>query len=257
MLTVFSLLILALAVSLDGFGVGMMYGLRKIRIPLLSIAIISLCSGIIIYLSMNAGVWLSVYLSPDYARIAGALILVGIGIWALYQFLTQKQGQEEAEEGVALLSGHAVHAAAETQEPQQAGMPLEHPGETVTESTSASVYSPAHKMLSIEIKRLGLVIQILRTPSAADVDRSGNISSYEATLLGVALSLDAFGAGIGAALIGYTPLLTSAVIALASGIFIALGLSIGFRYSGKSWVRSVSVLPGCVLILMGILKLWS
>ncbi|MVO98437.1 manganese efflux pump [Paenibacillus lutrae] len=256
MLTVFSLLILALAVSLDGFGVGMMYGLRRIRIPLLSIAIISLCSGIIIYLSMNAGVWLSVYLSPDYARIVGALILVGIGIWALYQFLTQKQGQEDAGEGVAVLSAHAVHAPSGIQ-PQQAGMSHEHPGGPATENTTAPVYSPAHKMLSIEIKRLGLVIQILRTPSAADVDRSGNISSYEATLLGVALSLDAFGAGIGAALIGYKPLLTSAVIALASGIFIAFGLSIGFRYSGKSWVRSVSVLPGCVLILMGILKLWS
>jgi putative Mn2+ efflux pump MntP len=45
MLPVISLLILAFAVSLDGFGVGVMYGLRKIRIPLVSIGIISLWSG--------------------------------------------------------------------------------------------------------------------------------------------------------------------------------------------------------------------
>ena len=64
MLPVVSLLILAFAVSLDGFGVGVMYGLRKIRIPLLSIGIISLWSGIIIYSSMQIGVLMSSFMSP-------------------------------------------------------------------------------------------------------------------------------------------------------------------------------------------------
>lgn len=41
----FSLLLLAFALSLDGFGVGITYGLRKMKIPLLSVLIISLCSG--------------------------------------------------------------------------------------------------------------------------------------------------------------------------------------------------------------------
>lgn len=107
----------------------------------------------------------------------------------------------------------------------------------------------------IELKRLGLVIQILRTPSIADVDRSGIISAYEAVLLGAALSLDAFGAGIGAALLGFTPWLTAAVIALASGTFLGLGLQIGFRYAELKWIRKLSVLPGFLLIFMGIMKL--
>ena len=54
-----SLLALALAVSLDGFGVGVTYGLRGIRIPLASIAIIAVCSGAVIWLSMLAGGFLS------------------------------------------------------------------------------------------------------------------------------------------------------------------------------------------------------
>jgi putative sporulation protein YtaF len=95
----------------------------------------------------------------------------------------------------------------------------------------------------------------LRTPSIADVDKSGNISASEATLLGLALSLDAFGAGIGAALIGYAPIVTSTVIAFASGTFIAIGLRIGFLYAEMNWMKKLSIVPGCVLILMGIMKL--
>lgn len=87
------------------------------------------------------------------------------------------------------------------------------------------------------------------------MDKSGNISASEATLLGLALSLDAFGAGIGAALIGFVPLLTASVISISSGSFIALGLRIGFRYAEMTWMKKLSILPGCVLILMGLLKM--
>jgi putative sporulation protein YtaF len=73
--------------------------------------------------------------------------------------------------------------------------------------------------------------------------------------LGLALSLDAFGAGIGAALIGFAPLLTAFSIALSSGMFIAVGLQVGFKYADLAWIRRLSVLPGCILILMGIMKL--
>jgi putative sporulation protein YtaF len=220
-------MILALAVSLDGFGVGIMYGLRKIRIPLSSVGIISLWSGIVIFISMQIGVLMSSFLSPDAAKHVGAVILIGIGVWALVQLLTQKHLAEE--EPIELLHK-------EQPIPSQA-------------------FQKTKELLSIELKRFGLVIQILRTPAIADRDRSGNISASEATLLGLALSLDAFGAGIGAALIGFTPLLTASVIAVASGLFIAIGLRIGFRYAELQWMRKLSFLPGCVLIIMGIMKL--
>ncbi|MGF7032293.1 putative sporulation protein YtaF [Paenibacillus mucilaginosus] len=225
MLPGISLLLLALAVSLDGFGVGVTYGLRRIRIPLLSIVIIAACSGGIIYASMGLGVLLRGFLNPSGAKLIGALIMIGIGIWALVQMMTQRD-EEDPD------SGEEKPAAS------TAGTPVS-----------------AREILYIELKRFGLVIQILRTPQAADVDRSGNISAYEATLLGVALSLDAFGAGVGAALLGFTPWLTAAVIALASGTFLAIGLRIGYRYAGLPWIRKLAVLPGFVLIVMGIMKL--
>jgi putative sporulation protein YtaF len=221
---VLSLLVLAFAVSLDGFGVGVMYGLRKIRMPLYAVGIISLSSGCIIYLSMQVGTLMLHFMPPSVAKTIGAFILMGIGIWAVCQIVLQRVEKE---------------------------------ADLVPEEISAGQDADGNekKIMHIEIKRLGLVIQILKTPSAADIDKSGNISAAEAALLGLALSLDAFGAGIGAALIGFPPVVTAAVIALASGTFIAAGLKIGFLYSDLRWIRKLSLLPGCILILMGILKL--
>lgn len=238
MLPVVSLLILAFAVSLDGFGVGVMYGLRKIRIPFLSIGIISLWSGIIIYSSMQIGVLMSSFMSPLFAKRIGALILIGIGIWALSQLRQQKS--------------HDPQEAAKSSEDQISLSSVPPSGH---EPATLDTLQRTKEILNIEFKRFGLVIQILRTPSIADVDKSGNISASEATLLGLALSLDAFGAGIGAALIGFVPLLTASVISISSGSFIALGLRIGFRYAEMTWMKKLSILPGCVLILMGLLKM--
>ncbi|UUZ93748.1 hypothetical protein LJK87_03290 [Paenibacillus sp. P25] len=135
--------------------------------PALSVGIISCCSGLIIYASMQIGVLMSRFVHPEVAKMIGAFILMGIGIWAIYQMFTQKK---------------------------------EDPGSEPEAQESAEQPKPspsAKEILYIELKRFGLVIQILRTPSIADMDRSGNISPYEAMLLGLALSLDAFGAGIG------------------------------------------------------------
>lgn len=235
MLPALSLCIIALAVSLDGFGVGVMYGLRKIRIPFASILIISCCSGIIIFGSMQIGLLLSQMVSPFTAKAAGACILVVIGIWAVIQMMLQKNEEKEQHLPVLL-----TKMQTETQ--------------TIMEVEPSS--NNIGTVVQIKLRRLGLIVQILKTPSIADVDRSGIISASEAALLGVALSLDAFGAGIGAALIGFSPMWTSGVIAIASGIFITLGLQAGYLLSEIKWVRSLSILPGCILIFIGIMKLF-
>ncbi|MNT95181.1 manganese efflux pump MntP [compost metagenome] len=87
------------------------------------------------------------------------------------------------------------------------------------------------------------------------MDKSGSISPLEALVLGIALSLDAFGAGLGAALLGFEPLRTSLTIALFSGSILLLGLHTGFRFSGSSWMKRASLLPALLLIAIGILKL--
>ena len=55
---------LAFAVSLDSFGVGTTYGLRKIRIPLVSTVIIAGCSGAVLSMGMCMGKFFSACFPP-------------------------------------------------------------------------------------------------------------------------------------------------------------------------------------------------
>ena len=219
---ILALTLLAFAVSLDSFGVGITYGLRKVKIPLLSIVIISVLSGVVIGISMQVGVLLAHFVSPKIASAIGAMILIVMGLWSLVQMLVQKEKDQVLEP-----------------------VKVEKLPKTLTQ----------RQVFTLEIRKLGLVIQILRTPSSADVDKSGSISGYEAMWLGIALSLDAFGAGLGAALLGFSPLPTSLVIALFSGSFLVMGMHAGFRFATKSWTRHMTALPALMLIIMGIMKL--
>ncbi|MGL4522046.1 MAG: sporulation membrane protein YtaF [Bacilli bacterium] len=110
-------------------------------------------------------------------------------------------------------------------------------------------------IVNFEIAMLGIVIQILRHPTEADVDRSGTISPIEAFLLGLALSLDSFGAGLAAAMMGIEPFLLALSVGVMSFIFLSFGLLIGRWGQGHSWMERLMFLPGVLLILMGVLRL--
>lgn len=109
-------------------------------------------------------------------------------------------------------------------------------------------------LVKVEIKSLGLVINILKKPMVADLDKSGTITGMEAFLLGLALSLDAFGAGIGAALLGFSPFIMAILVAVMSSLFVYTGIKSGSVFSKKRWVQKFSLLPGILLILIGIWK---
>ncbi|RBW71498.1 sporulation membrane protein YtaF [Bacillus taeanensis] len=206
-----SVLLLAIAVSLDSFGVGFTYGLRKMKIPLRSILIIACCSAVTLLISMGIGTVIAYWVSPHLAERIGGFVLILIGVWVLYQVLRPKH-EEKVKQGENLL-------------------------------------------LNFEIKSLGVVIQILEKPTTADMDDSGTITGIEAILLGAALSLDAFGAGIGAALVGFSALPTAFVVACMSSIFVLFGMKSGYLFSHIKWVEKMSFIPGFLLILLGIWKM--
>ena len=230
--SVLSLALLALSVSLDGFGVGVAYGLRRIRIPALSVAVISGCSALAVALAMSAGQLLGRFLVPQAASAAGAAILIGIGCWSLYQCLRGSDRDDGGRDGQAEVR--------------------EEDGDTTEEGNLSRV-----RLLRLEIRPLGLIVHILRSPPAADADRSGAISPGEAVWLGAALSMDAFGAGIGAALIGLPAGITPLVVGAAGAAFLVLGLRAGTKANGRrAAAKTMSVLPGLILIILGFLRLF-
>lgn len=72
-------LMVGVAANLDNFGVGVSYGIRKIRIPFLSNFFIAFLSSIIVALSVSVGHILSQFVG--IANLLGALLIIAIGVW--------------------------------------------------------------------------------------------------------------------------------------------------------------------------------
>ena len=78
-------LVFALAVSMDGLGVGLTYGIRKIHIPSKSMAIIFSISAIMIALSMGCGKIITSFIASGLAKALSAILLMGLGSWILFK----------------------------------------------------------------------------------------------------------------------------------------------------------------------------
>ncbi|HOB43333.1 MAG TPA: manganese efflux pump [Bacillota bacterium] len=107
-------------------------------------------------------------------------------------------------------------------------------------------------VVSVRLKPVGLVVQIMRDPEAADIDRSGVISVGEALLLGTALALDSLGTGLGAGFAGADWWSVAPVAGALTCACFRMGILVGGRMPegwGGLWLR---LAPGIVLILMGI-----
>src|SRR5690625_4625331 len=87
------LFFLVIAVSLDGFTVGLAYGMQQIRIPLTSLTIIMALSGSIVLLSMSLGSLLSPFISPTVTGKIGGIILIILGLFSLYNVLNKKDNE--------------------------------------------------------------------------------------------------------------------------------------------------------------------
>lgn len=74
-------LALGVAANLDNFGIGVSYGIQKVRIPFLSNFFIALLSGLVAYLSVLTGQVFSWFLG--IANLLGSLMIAGIGIWVI------------------------------------------------------------------------------------------------------------------------------------------------------------------------------
>lgn len=214
-------LLMAVALSLDGFGVGLAYGLRRIIIPLRSFVVIALCTVFAMGISMLFGSWVSLWLELIPARLLGAIIIIVLGVFQLAKALWNR-GRE--------IFPQAVPAVA---------------------IVGASVQQK--QVFKIQLRFFGLVIQVLKTPDLADIDGSGGISVRESLILGSALAMDAFASGIGAAMAGMT-LSVIGIVALTQMFMLRFGQLMAGKIP-QGWTDKAEFLPGIVLIMVGLGKL--
>ena len=133
-MSILAVIILAIAVSLDSISVGIAYGLRDIKIPIISRMVIALATSIAMLVSLTMGNFIQSLLSPFMAKIIGAFILFGMGVWMIAESVAQDKSNKQTKESI----------------------------------------------LTIRLKPLGLVVQVLKEPVIADIDTSGTIDTNEA-----------------------------------------------------------------------------
>ena len=186
------LAIFAIAISIDGFVVGVTYGLKKIAIGIISLLIISGISTIAIFITGSIGSLLATTINEELACNIGSIILVFIGIWMVL-------------------------------------------------TTYFEDFFDTH------IK----VIKILQEPIKADFDKSGSINIVEAIFLGIALALDAVGAGLGVGFTGFHGLSVPFIIGGVNFILVSSGYIFGSKI-GDILPNSFEIFPGLIIIILGI-----
>lgn len=81
---------LGFVVSLDSFGAGVAYGLKKITISLKSLATVGLITALCTGLAMVAALVIGQFVNTQLTAVAGALLLITIGLFSVFQeYLTR------------------------------------------------------------------------------------------------------------------------------------------------------------------------
>jgi putative sporulation protein YtaF len=168
----------AISSSVDNLGVGLSYGIRNIRIGLLSNIVVAVICFLFSEAGISFGKWISLIMPGILPAIVGAFLLVIIGI------------------RIILLT-------------------TSHKRQLVNDETTTTI---------TQSKRIRV---ILENPEIADTDRSGEIGLGEAIILGIALSANALTNGLGAGLLGFSPLAISLTAAIGSFITVWLGVYLG------------------------------
>lgn len=125
-----------------------------------------------------------------------------------------------------------------------------------------ALFKRKNRLEAIEEKVAGdvkfrYIRKVLREPIRADIDCSGSISSSEAILLGAALAMDAFGAGIGASMAGLPLLWTSVTVGLIKLVLIKSGVLLGKRIVTTFSIEKASCVAGGILIFLGFITFCS
>jgi putative sporulation protein YtaF len=95
-----AIVVIGLASNLDNAGVGIAYGVRKIRIPWYSNLTIAFISFLATLLSGLFGSWMSVWIQPWIGQMIGTVVIVGVGIWVLLQpYFEKKPAQQDNDAG--------------------------------------------------------------------------------------------------------------------------------------------------------------
>lgn len=181
-------LLLSLSLSVDGMAVGISYGLRRVRMRFLPLAVMLMGSTIAMTAAMDLAKVITAPLDETVTKCLSAALLTALGSWTLYR------GWRECA------------AAGPVEEPEEA--------------TSA-----------------------------------GDVNLWESFYLGLALGADDFAEAAGLATAGCSVGFTVVIFKLSELIMILVGSELGFHGVTKILRRRLRLVPGLVLMGVGLWQL--
>jgi len=220
-LTLFLIVMLIVSISMDSFGIGIVYGIRKIKLPFLSNLFIAFLTGLSTLLAMKTGLYFFTLLPPRWADYTGAAALIAVGVWTMLQSWakpSENTSMEIAQKNVEDKDNHK---------------------------------EAPKTFFTLRIKSLGLLIQILKEPASVDQDYSGVIDLKEACLLGAALSLNNLAGGVAGGMAGLKPELTALLSAMISFLFFLGGNRLGRSHLSRWTGEKAAYIAGLLLIIIG------
>lgn len=204
--TILTSVLIAIAANLDNLGVGIAYGIQKIRISYYANFIIAIISFLATFLSAVIGEIISYYLSKQLASIIGAILLLGVGAWIFIQPIIPTAKNKPITINVQLCQRKSYIAPTE----------------------------------------------ILRCPKHADIDNSHDIGTWEAIILGIALSINALAGGFDAGSVGISSLVEAILVGTFSFLTIIIGCHFGKRYVANQLGKYATLVSGVLLIIIGL-----
>lgn len=213
-------ILLAISLSMDALGIGVSYGLRGKKVPLLPKVIISLISLAFTAAAIGIGNIIVLFLPDQLAKLIGSGMLGVLGVVIIIQALSKKEGEVEPEP--------------EGQRPQR-------------------------KIWKIALKPLGLTIKIIRNEIYGNGSKAYSAAIMgirESLYMGVALSIDSFGAGISSAVSGINNFFVPVMVGLCQFIFLSLGIFCGQKLTSikKADPKIFMLLSGAILVVLAIIR---
>ena len=195
---ILSIVLFSISASLDNLAISIAYGIKKINIPIWINIVIAIISAIGTLLSMLIGLFLKKIISLSYASYIGSFILIGFGLYLIFDYIRSKNHNDN----------------------------------------------------------LGELKNILEYPEKADSDNSGSIEIKEAFTLGIALSLNNMGLGIGASIMGMSVILTTIFSFFFSMVFVKLGYILGKGFLSDIFGKYSPIISSLIIISLGIYQLF-
>lgn len=230
-----SVLLIAVAANVDNLAVAIAYGIKRLRIRLLTNLFIALVSGISTYLSISVGEDIAGYLSVQLANLLGSLVLLGLGIWGVWTSIKQERKRTrkraKLQQTNRILVAAGLYPIASEQTASHANLSAEGAQEFLQEFSYET---------------------FLENPEKADHDQSGYIDVRESIALAFGLALNNLGAGIGGGISGLSGVTTTAAVVILSLMSISGGYILGVRFSTRMPGVWAGILSGGLLAITGV-----